>query len=78
MTVIRAHESAGEPQLRISHCYNAGDIPWVYPPLGIYLAPLLGGGQEWFRILPALFAAATLPAVWLLARGTSVFEREDQ
>lgn len=48
--------------------YNTGDIPWVYPPLGIYLAAVLGGGLEWFRILPALFAVATLPAVSLLAR----------
>jgi hypothetical protein len=48
--------------------FNAGDIPWVYPPIGLYLAALLGGGLEWFRILPALFAVATLPAVWLLAR----------
>jgi hypothetical protein len=48
--------------------YNTGDIPWVYPPMGIYLAALLGGGLELFRILPALFAVATLPAVWLLAR----------
>lgn len=48
--------------------YNTGDIPWVYPPLGLYLVAALGGGLEWFRILPALFAIATLPAVWLLAR----------
>ena len=48
--------------------YNTGDIPWVYPPLGLYLVAALGGGLEWFRILPALSAIATLPAVWLLAR----------
>lgn len=48
--------------------YNTGDIPWVYPPLGLYLVAALGGGLEWFRILPAIFAIATLPAVWLLAR----------
>lgn len=48
--------------------YNTGDIPWVYPPIGLYLVAALGGGLEWFRILPALFAIATLPAVWLLAR----------
>jgi len=48
--------------------YNTGDIPWVYPPLGLYLVAALGGGLEWFRILPAVFAIATLPAVWLLAR----------
>ena len=48
--------------------YNTGDIPWVYPPLGIYLVAALGGGLDWFRILPAIFAVATLPAFWLLAR----------
>jgi hypothetical protein len=48
--------------------YNGGQIPWMYPPLGLYLAALLGGGLEWFRILPVAYAIATLPAVWLLAR----------
>ena len=48
--------------------YNAGDIPWVYPPIGIYMAALLGGGLELFRVLPAIYAIATLPAFWLLAR----------
>ena len=33
--------------------YNTGDIPWVYPPIGIYLVALLGGGLDLFRILPA-------------------------
>jgi hypothetical protein len=48
--------------------FNAGDIPWMYPPLGLYLTALLGGGLEWFRLVPALLAVATLPALWLLAR----------
>ncbi len=48
--------------------FNTGDIPWAYPPLGLYLVALLGGGLEWFRILPAAFAVTTLPAFWLLAR----------
>ena len=48
--------------------YNTGDIPWVYPPIGIYLVALLGGGLDLFRFLPAFWAIATLPAVWLLAR----------
>ena len=48
--------------------YNTGDIPWVYPPLGIYLVALLGGDLDLFRILPAAWAIATLPAFWLLAR----------
>ena len=48
--------------------YNTGDIPWVYPPLGIYLVAILGGGLDLLRILPVVWAVATLPAVWLLAR----------
>jgi hypothetical protein len=48
--------------------YNTGDIPWVYPPLGIYLVALLGGELDLMRILPAAWAIATLPAFWLLAR----------
>ena len=48
--------------------YNTGDIPWVYPPIGIYLVALLGNSLDLFRILPALWAIATLPALWLLAR----------
>ena len=48
--------------------YNTGDIPWVYPPIGIYLVALLGGGLDLFRILPAAWAIATLPAFWILAR----------
>jgi hypothetical protein len=48
--------------------YNTGDIPWVYPPLGLYLVASLGGDLDLFRILPAAWAIATLPAFWLLAR----------
>ena len=48
--------------------FNDADIPWMYPPIGLYLAALAGGGLEWFRILPALWALATIPALWLLAR----------
>ncbi len=48
--------------------YNLGDIPWMYPPLGLVLVGLVGGGTDWLRFLPALFAVATLPAFWLLAR----------
>jgi hypothetical protein len=48
--------------------YNSADIPWMYPPLALYLSALLGGSIEWFRILPVVFTIATLPAMWLLAR----------
>jgi hypothetical protein len=48
--------------------YNDAGIPWVYPPIGLYLAAAVGVGLEWFRILPVLIAIATVPAVWLVAR----------
>ena len=48
--------------------YNDAGIPWMYPPLGLYLLAGLGGGIDWLRLLPAVFAIGTLPAVWLLAR----------
>jgi hypothetical protein len=48
--------------------YNHAGIPWMYPPVGLYVLALVGGGIEWLRYLPALFAIATLPALWLLAR----------
>jgi hypothetical protein len=48
--------------------YNTGDIPWVYPPLGLYVDAILGDSLDLFRILPAFWAIATIPAVWLLAR----------
>jgi hypothetical protein len=48
--------------------YNGGDIPWMYPPLGLYTVALLGAGIELFRVVPFVLAVATLPAVWLLSR----------
>jgi hypothetical protein len=48
--------------------YNDAGIPWMYPPLGLYFVALLGGGIEWFRVVPVVFTVATLPALWLLAR----------
>ena len=48
--------------------YNGEAIPWVYPPFGLYLVALLGGDLDLFRVLPALFAIATVPAMWMLAR----------
>jgi hypothetical protein len=48
--------------------YNHAGIPWVYPPIGLYLAALAGAGLEAFRVLPVLISIATIPAVWLVAR----------
>jgi hypothetical protein len=48
--------------------YNHAGIPWMYPPLGLYVLALVGAGIDWLRYMPAIFAIATIPAMWLLAR----------
>lgn len=48
--------------------YNGGEIPWMYPPTGLYALAVLGGGLPLLQALPALFSLATLPAIWLLAK----------
>ncbi|HEY7452902.1 MAG TPA: glycosyltransferase family 39 protein [Candidatus Limnocylindria bacterium] len=52
--------------------YNAADIPYVYPPLGLYLAALLGQllglpSLDAVRMVAALLALATLGAFAALA-----------
>ena len=53
--------------------YNGGDIPFAYPPLGLYLAGLLDqltplSLLDVFRFLPWLATSLTVPAFYLLAR----------
>jgi hypothetical protein len=52
--------------------YNDLGIPFAYPPLGFYLAGLLSEAGvallPLFQFLPLLFAALTIPVVYLLAR----------
>ncbi len=52
--------------------YNGGDIPFGYPPLGLYLnallGPLFGPGQESLRYLPLLVTCMTIPAFWFMVR----------
>ncbi|MGQ9681074.1 MAG: glycosyltransferase family 39 protein [Anaerolineae bacterium] len=53
--------------------YNGGQIPFAYPPLGLYLAGLVADlGQcsllDVFRLLPAILSMATIPALYALAR----------
>ena len=52
--------------------YNAGDLPFAYPPLGLYLgAGLVAIGVptlEVLRFVPVALSIATIPAWFLLAR----------
>ena len=53
--------------------YNGGQIPFAYPPLGLYLAGLVADLGPWslldvFRLLPAVLSVATIPAFYALAR----------
>ena len=53
--------------------YNGGQIPFAYPPLGLYLAGLVADLGRWslldvFRLLPAVLSVATIPAFYALAR----------
>ena len=53
--------------------YNGGDIPFGYPPLGLYLnallSPVLGGNEASLRFLPLLITCLTIPAFWFMVRG---------
>lgn len=53
--------------------YNGGDIPFAYPPLGLYIAAFLNdvariSSIDIFRFVPALVSTLTIPAFYLLAR----------
>jgi 4-amino-4-deoxy-L-arabinose transferase-like glycosyltransferase len=49
--------------------FNAGDVPFAYPPLGIYILALIPGDpittERW---LPVVWSVLAIPAVYLLAR----------
>jgi hypothetical protein len=49
--------------------YNAGDVPFAYPPLGVYLLALVPGDpiatERW---LPLLWSLLAIPAAYLVAR----------
>lgn len=56
--------------------YNAAQIPFAYPPLGIYLAALSSGIfkiplLQLFRWLPPLITTAMIPVFYLLARAVT-------
>ncbi len=52
--------------------YNGGQIPFVYPPLGLYLAGVLAylgfPPEVLFQWLPGILAALSIPAFFWLAR----------
>ena len=52
--------------------YNAADIPFAYPPLGLYLNALLGllfpGPETSLRFLPLLLAWLSIPAFYYMVR----------
>jgi hypothetical protein len=49
--------------------FNAGDIPFAYPPLGIVLLALMPGDPiEMARWLPLAWSMLAIVAAWLLAR----------
>jgi 4-amino-4-deoxy-L-arabinose transferase-like glycosyltransferase len=49
--------------------YNTGEVPFAYPPLGLYLLALIPGDpittERW---LPVLWSMLAIPAAYLLAR----------
>ncbi len=53
--------------------YNGGEIPFGYPPLGLYLnaliGPLFGTDGASLRVLPLLITCLTIPAFWFMVRG---------
>ncbi|HEY5982403.1 MAG TPA: hypothetical protein VIU38_02955 [Anaerolineales bacterium] len=52
--------------------YNNAEIPFVYPPLGLYLAALLTRAgiplRQVFRFLPLLFSVLSIPVAYRLSR----------
>src|SRR5438132_7613028 len=60
------HAGFGLPQFS---SYNTGDIPFAYPPLGLYLLALIPGDpittERW---LPLVWSMVAIPGAYLLAR----------
>jgi len=68
VTMARDIRDAGFALLQFSS-FNTGDIPFAYPPLGLYLLALIPGDpiatERW---LPLVWSMFTIPASFLLAR----------
>jgi 4-amino-4-deoxy-L-arabinose transferase-like glycosyltransferase len=60
------HAAFGLPQFS---SYNMGDVPFAYPPLGLYILALIPGDpittERW---LPVVWSMLAIPASYLLAR----------
>src|SRR5215468_10423736 len=53
--------------------YNAINMPFVYPPLGFYIAGIIASVTHWplldiVRFFPVVVNILTIPAIYLLAR----------
>ncbi|MEP7040305.1 MAG: glycosyltransferase family 39 protein [Chloroflexota bacterium] len=60
------HASLGLP---LFSSFNAGNVPFAYPPLGIYLLALTPGDPIFTeRWLPLVWSILAIPAAYLLAR----------
>jgi Dolichyl-phosphate-mannose-protein mannosyltransferase len=60
-------------QLPTFTTYNHSGIPFVYPPLGLYLVAGISDLSGWplldtIRLFPPIIMAFTIPAFWLLAQ----------
>ena len=60
-------------QLPLTSSYNAAAIPFLYPPLGLYITGWIetafGADRlQLFRWIPLLLSTAAIPAFYLLAR----------
>ena len=72
---LMAHEIAqAQFRLPIFTSYNDAQIPFTYPPLGLYLAAALAQLRIWslfdiVRVLPAVISIFTIPAFYFLCRG---------
>src|SRR5207247_5248175 len=52
--------------------FNGGDIPFVYPPLGLYILALIPGDPiSTERWLPLVWSMVAIPGAYLLARELS-------
>jgi 4-amino-4-deoxy-L-arabinose transferase-like glycosyltransferase len=60
------HAGFGLPEIS---SFNGGDVPFAYPPLGLYILALIPGDpittERW---LPLLWSMAAIPAAYLLSR----------
>lgn len=60
------HASFGVP---LFSTFNTGEVPFAYPPLGIYILALIPGDPIFTeRWLPLLWSLLAIPAAYLLAR----------